>query len=171
MAYVKHLRKIFAVSIITLYKRENHKSPIIMFIINRSIISRRFLNLLRYMRYLFIYFIILSWSNIRSVSDSHENESVLKADLYDAKRKIRNDFNNRRVSSFIQIPLDENNSANDNKNSVIFSLKNQIGGLARALQVFQVYRVFLVVVIPPIKLVINVPYIFQVFFYRSTLVY
>ncbi|XP_014487096.1 PREDICTED: tryptophan 5-hydroxylase 1 isoform X2 [Dinoponera quadriceps] len=35
------------------------------------------------------------------------------------------------------IPVDENNSASDNKNSVIFSLKNQVGGLARALQVFQ----------------------------------
>lgn len=32
----------------------------------------------------------------------------------------------------------ERKSNNDNKNSVVFSLKNQIGGLARALQVFQV---------------------------------
>ncbi|XP_050455089.1 tryptophan 5-hydroxylase 1 [Cataglyphis hispanica] len=35
------------------------------------------------------------------------------------------------------LPVEESNQANDNKNSVIFSLKNQIGGLARALQVFQ----------------------------------
>ncbi|KYM82227.1 Tryptophan 5-hydroxylase 1 [Atta colombica] len=35
------------------------------------------------------------------------------------------------------IPENENNSTSDNKNSVIFSLKNQVGGLARALQVFQ----------------------------------
>lgn len=35
------------------------------------------------------------------------------------------------------LPMDESNQTNDNKNSVIFSLKNQIGGLARALQVFQ----------------------------------
>ncbi|XP_019882988.1 tryptophan 5-hydroxylase 1 isoform X2 [Camponotus floridanus] len=33
--------------------------------------------------------------------------------------------------------MDESNQTNDNKNSVIFSLKNQIGGLARTLQVFQ----------------------------------
>ncbi|KAL6434581.1 hypothetical protein ACFW04_006146 [Cataglyphis niger] len=35
------------------------------------------------------------------------------------------------------LPVEESNQTNDNKNSVIFSLKNQIGGLARALQVFQ----------------------------------
>lgn len=45
---------------------------------------------------------------------------------------------NGRVLSFVQIPMDQN-EGNVNKNSVIFSLKNQVGGLARALQVFQVY--------------------------------
>ncbi|XP_060832488.1 tryptophan 5-hydroxylase 1 [Bombus pascuorum] len=35
------------------------------------------------------------------------------------------------------IPMVERKSNSDNKNSVVFSLKNQIGGLARALQVFQ----------------------------------
>lgn len=45
----------------------------------------------------------------------------------------------RYLLSFVQIPMVERKSNNDNKNSVVFSLKNQIGGLARALQVFQVY--------------------------------
>lgn len=31
----------------------------------------------------------------------------------------------------------------DSRNSVIFSLKNQVGGLARALQVFQVSKLFI----------------------------
>ncbi|KAL2729424.1 tryptophan 5-hydroxylase 1 [Vespula squamosa] len=35
------------------------------------------------------------------------------------------------------IPMLERESSNENKNSVVFSLKNQVGGLARALQVFQ----------------------------------
>lgn len=35
------------------------------------------------------------------------------------------------------IPLVERDTNCDNKNSVVFSLKNQVGGLARALQVFQ----------------------------------
>lgn len=36
------------------------------------------------------------------------------------------------------MPLVEKVANSDTKNSVVFSLKNQVGGLARALQVFQV---------------------------------
>lgn len=53
------------------------------------------------------------------------------------KRNSRDERLIRHGLSFIQIPERENNPTND-KNSVIFSLKNQVGGLARALQVFQV---------------------------------
>ncbi|XP_015515005.1 tryptophan 5-hydroxylase 1 isoform X1 [Neodiprion pinetum] len=35
------------------------------------------------------------------------------------------------------VPMTERDASEENKNSVIFSLKNQVGGLARALQVFQ----------------------------------
>lgn len=45
----------------------------------------------------------------------------------------------RYVLSFIQIPMVERRPNSDSRTSVIFSLKNQIGGLARALQVFQVW--------------------------------
>lgn len=34
--------------------------------------------------------------------------------------------------------MTERDAGEANKNSVVFSLKNQVGGLARALQVFQV---------------------------------
>lgn len=36
------------------------------------------------------------------------------------------------------MPMMERNSNHDKTNSLVFSLKNQVGGLARALQVFQV---------------------------------
>lgn len=66
------------------------------------------------------------------------------------KRNSRDERLIRHGLSFIQIPERENNPTND-KNSVIFSLKNQVGGLARALQVFQVRFIFSVFNMPTLK--------------------
>lgn len=43
-----------------------------------------------------------------------------------------------------KVPMVEKVESNDTKNSVVFSLKDQVGGLARALQVFQVSDICLI---------------------------
>ncbi|KAL0115708.1 hypothetical protein PUN28_010913 [Cardiocondyla obscurior] len=55
------------------------------------------------------------------------------------RRPARSSLKRTSADAETEIPEIENHPSenNDNKNSVIFSLKNQVGGLARALQVFQ----------------------------------
>ncbi|KYN42537.1 Tryptophan 5-hydroxylase 1 [Trachymyrmex septentrionalis] len=55
-----------------------------------------------------------------------------------ARSSLRRSANRGETKVLRGIPENETNSTSDNKNSVIFSLKNQVGGLARALQVFQI---------------------------------